>query len=483
MPDLSRRTVVKALGVIGVSSGIAYNIIRTNSSSTEDTEETNETQTTTTAATRETPRTKPQTATPEPTTWQLESLGHSLLSSVVGGFAEGSVRVDGHYAAVGTRFASTGSYLVDLRDLQSLETIHHLPADDGATCLDVKFGPRKGLYCRTNRPADATGVEIVDYGFATGTPRSPAVIGALDTGPTHNLCVNSTASLIYAVNYTKDPNSGGFDVWDVSNPRSPRKVDEAGPSGLVHDVVYDSVRELLHCAYMGDMVNGYVIFDASDPAHPVEIGRFEYSKHNSYEESEVGEEAFGNCHYALPDPRRDLAIVGDERSYGVPGGKHVFDIGWKDGSPENPIPVGFTVSPDARLMNSDGETNSGGKLDETERFDWTGHQFDIVPVENSTLLTSGDWHEGTVLYDITDPRNPHPIDSHKTNKTSVEHPSEQLRAFGGPPMAYSSVYNAKRGFALTSDLFTGVYTYRINGVTETETATGATTATMTRRTR
>ncbi len=475
MPGISRRAVLKALGVAGLGSGAAYGALTMGSSSERDVEEANATQTETvseiTTMRTETQRptaTATETPTPEPSTWRLALLGHSLLSSSVGGFAEGSVRTDGRYAAVGTRFASTGSYLVDLRDLRALEAVHHLPADDGATCLDVKFGPREGLYCRTNRPAGATGIEIVDYGFEVGTPRSPTVIGVLDTGPTHNLFVQSEASLVYAVNYAIDPDSGGFDVWDVSNPRSPRKIGEAGPSGQLHDVVYDPERELLHCAYMGDAVNGYVILNASDPRKPTEIGRFSYGEHTSYGGSEVGEEAFGNCHYAIADPRRDLAIVGDETSYGVPGGKHVFDIGWRDGSPENPIPIGFTVSPNARLMNSDGETSSD-ELDETERFDWTGHNFDVVPFEDATLLTSGDWHEGTVLYDITDPTNPHPIDVHETDENPVPHPSEQLKAFGGAPMAYSSEYNEEREFALTSDLYTGIYTYDIEGVIGTTT--------------
>src|SRR5699024_4610059 len=128
-------------------------------------------------------------------------------------------------------------------------------------------------------------------------------------------------------------------------PRTPRQHGSAGPSGQVHDVVYDAKRELLHSTYMGDRIDGYLVFDASDPLNPTEIGRFDYGKHLAYEDADVGEEAFGNAHYALPETRRDLVIVGDERSYGTPGGKHVFDIGWRDGSPENPIPVGFTVSP------------------------------------------------------------------------------------------------------------------------------------------
>src|SRR5699024_521361 len=95
--------------------------------------------------------------TPTPSTWRLGAAGQSQLSSSVGGFAEGSIRPDGRYAAVGTRFSGTGSYLVDLTDPSAPELVHHFPADDGVRCLDVKFGPKKGLYCRSNHPAGDSG--------------------------------------------------------------------------------------------------------------------------------------------------------------------------------------------------------------------------------------------------------------------------------------------------------------------------------------
>jgi hypothetical protein len=465
MAGTTRRAVLKALGVIGVGSGVAYGALGMGSSPDGNASAAVDTRTNTATTDRTTP-----TATPTPSTWRLEMMGLSQLSSSVGGFAEGSIRTDGRYAAVGTRFSGTGSYLVDLKDPSAPEPVHHLSAGDGVTCLDVKFGPEKGLYCRSNHPAGDSGVQIVDYGFAEGTPESPQVIGELNASGTHNLFVRSDASVVYAVNYGDDPDTGGIDVWDVSDPRSPQQHGTVGPPGAAHDVVYDPKRELLHCAYMGDLTNGYVLLDASDPPNASEVGRFSYADQPSYADSEVGEAAFGNCHYALPDPRRDLVVVGDERSYGTPGGKHVFDIGWRDGSPENPIPVGFTVSPNAEMMNS----GDGDDTDQTERFDWTGHQFDIVPREDATLVVSGDWHEGTVLYDITDPTNPHPIDSHRTDAPAVTNPSDELQVFGDPPMAYSATYNRERGFALTSDLFTGIYTYRIDGVAGTETAASTT---------
>lgn len=467
MPGASRRTVLRAIGVAGLGSGVAYGLLSANLDPESDADGATAMRNDggTTNAKTEPMKTAAQTetaTTPEPASWRLESLGHSLLSSSMGGFAEGVVREDGRYAVVGTRFASSGSFLVDLSNPRSPRKIHHLPAGDAVYSVDMAFDPRDGLYYRTIQPAGASGVELVDYGFVNGTPRSPNVLAELDAGSTHNLCVHPEALLVYTVNYSDDPGTGGVDVFDVTDPHSPSKVGEAGPSGVVHDVVYDPGRKLLHCAYMGDPLDGYVILDASNPRRPTELGRFEYGKRKSYEEVELGEEAFGYCHYADFDPRRGLAVVGDERSYGAPGGKHVFDIGWREGSPKNPIPVGFTLSPNAQPMSSD--ANDDGEGDQLERFDWTGHNFDIVPREEATLLASGDWGEGTVLYDITDPTNPRPLDVRTTDKRQVENPGQHLEEFGSAPMTWSAVYNEKRGFVLSSDLFSGIHTFRIKPV-------------------
>lgn len=185
MTGKSRRAVLVALGAAGLGAGVVYSALNMDSSSEGEKASAMRTETTTPTRT-ETP-TATATTTPKPSTWRLNLLGHSLLSSSVGGFAEGSIRADGRYAAVGTRFSGTGSYLVDLRDLRAPEAVHHLPADGGAgICMGVKVGPQKGLYCRTTHPAGENGIEIVDYGFAEGTPHSPVIIGVLDTGPTHH---------------------------------------------------------------------------------------------------------------------------------------------------------------------------------------------------------------------------------------------------------------------------------------------------------
>ncbi|WP_458190617.1 LVIVD repeat-containing protein [Haladaptatus sp. NG-WS-4] len=246
----------------------------------------------------------------------------------------------------------------------------------------------------------------------------------------------------------------GFDVYDVADPSSPQKLGEYGPQGAAHDINVDPEREVLCCAYQSGEFIGLVLYDVSAPRNPNEIGRFDYRKRKSYGQAKVGEEAFGSAHHGHFDPRRDLLVIGDERGSGVPGGKHVFDVGWKNGSLVDPIPVGFTVSPNARRM-----------ADEfAERFDWTGHHFNIVPWGNATFVVAADWHDGVVAYDITDPTNPHPVDQYPTDdKTKVNAPNDKVSLLGEPPMAWQAAYDnsRERKLIIGSDTFTGLYTFEL----------------------
>ena len=136
--------------------------------------------------------------------------------------------------------------------------------------------------------------------------------------------------------------------------------------------------------------------------------------------------------------------------------KHVFDIGWSDGSPKDPIPVGFTVSPNASVMQTDS----------TRRWDWTGHDFDIVSSGGTTLLVSGDWHEGAVVYDMTDPTSPRSLDRYRTDDGAGSiTPNDVLERFGDAPWAWNASYNPERGFVAVSDRFTGLYTFELSKTT------------------
>lgn len=385
------------------------------------------------------------------TDYGLEKVGHSLLSNPPGAFAEGDIREDGQYGLAGSYFKG-GSFLVDLSDPSQPTEVHRVPSSDDTRNADVKFDPRDGLYYRSQEPTADTGengIEVIDYEFSAGTPENPEIIADVDNGSTHNVFPHPEVPILYATNEESEP--GGIDVLDVSDPTNPTLLRKAGPKADLHDLVVDPEHELIHAAFIGGGLDGYVILDVSTPTKPTEIGRFDYAGRPDY--VAVGTEGFENCHYADYDPRRGLAIIGDEVGTDVPGGKHIFDIGYGEGALENPIPIGFTHSPNAQLQERPDEL-----------FDWTTHNHDVVPRGRETLLASGDYHEGTVLYDITEPTNPTAVDRYATDDDlATANYATGTPAFpiGTPPMAWGADYNKKRDLVFTSDMGTGVYTFQV----------------------
>jgi hypothetical protein len=328
--------------------------------------------------------------------------------------------------------------------------------------MDVKVHYRDGIYFRTiERDDDPGSFEIVDYGYRVGTPEKPQVVASVEGPDTHNVEPHPTAPVLYAVNYyDNEAGTDGFEVHDVSDPSRPRKVGAHGPAGYCHDITVDPTRELLHCAYQGGGYTGYLFYDVSEPRNPVEVGRFDYGEWPDYPDVEIGQPGYDSAHHSDYDPRRELLYLGDERAYGPPGGKHVLDVGWREGSIDDPIPVGYTLSPNAQYMESDPDED--GEEEFTERLDWTGHHFDVVPHGERTLLVGADWHDGFGLYDVTDPTDPHSIDRYATTDgASTLEPTEDVADYGEAPMVWSAAYNPTRGIIAVSDAFTGLYTFEV----------------------
>lgn len=391
----------------------------------------------------------------------LELLGHAFLENPPGAYTHGAVRDDGRYGLLGSYYGEGGSFLVDLEDLENPTQAHRLPSAMTNRQNDVKFDSRDGLYYRTQEPNvddGEQGFEIIDYGFEEGTVEDPEIISRLETPRTgvHNLQIHPDESILYVVD--DDEEAPGILVTDVSDPADPTIEEEVGPNGYCHDVEVDPDRDHLHAAYIGGDFVGYVIYDLSDPLSPEELGRVDYAERPDYEE--IGTPGFESCHQASFDPERDLAIIGDEVGSGIPGGKHIFDIGWDEGSPENPIHIGFTHSPNADEQGED------------EPFFWTTHFHDVVPESatdgGATLLVDGGYHEGTWVCDITNPRNPVPSQQFQTREN--EQRAEELGSGPvidfldplHPPFVWSAEYNAERDFVFASDSLTGAYVFEVS---------------------
>ncbi|WP_396612142.1 LVIVD repeat-containing protein [Haloferax sp. S1W] len=384
---------------------------------------------------------------------RLKKLGHSLLSDPPGGYAEGAIRADGLYGVLGSFLGEGGSFLVDLRTPTDPTEVHRLPSSANTRNADVHFDHRNGLYYRTQEPNNERGeegIEVIDYGWGDGTPTDPEVISHLDADPTHNVFAHPEEPVLYATN--EEDADGGLEVWDLNDPVEPRLVGSFGPKADLHDVVVDPEREYAHCAFIGGdrdsgaFLDGYVLMDVSDPLAPEEVGRFDYEDRPDYEA--VGTAGFENCHYANFDPRRELVVVGDEIGTGVPGGKHVLDIGWGDGSPADPQHVGFTHSPNAEVMD-----------EPIEFLDWTTHNHDIVPKGETTILVDGGYREGVWTADITDPTDPVPTDRYAT-LDGVDEANGMLIP-ENPPVAWGADYNRRRDLTLVADQVTGVFTFKV----------------------
>lgn len=378
-------------------------------------------------------------------------------------YTQGSIRDDGQLGVLGGYFGTIGTSLFDLSDPTNPEFIHRLPSSAEHRQNGVKFlESTAGIYIRTMEPnVDepeelAQGIQVVDYGWGSATAQNPEVIGELEVpGGVHKLDTHREEPVAYLSNTQGD--TPGTWVVDLSDPANPEKLAELSPPGYDHAPWVDMGRDYLYSAHIAGEFEGIVIRDISDPYDPELVTQVNYDLRPDYEE--IGEPGFESCHFVAHDPERDILIVGDEVGGGIPGGKHIWDIGWDSGSPEEPEHIGFTHSPSAELQG------------EEEPFFWTTHMHDVIPQSHTatgrTLLVDGGYHEGTWVCDITDPTDPQPAQQHihkeGADVRSIENVDPAV-GFLDPlhvPFTWSAEYNRERGFVFASDCLGGAYTFEV----------------------
>ncbi|WP_394740045.1 LVIVD repeat-containing protein [Natronococcus roseus] len=388
---------------------------------------------------------------------RTDLLGHTLPEGEKPRYTFGTTSPDGMWGGVSS-FPSSNSgsdsnvvaTLYDLSDLEHPTVAHELewPVESYRSNHMRFDGTRDGLYYVTHERDDdelePLGMSVVDFGWGEGTPEEPEVLATLETPNTgsHTNAEHPEETVVYMID--KADSEPGVIPVDVDDPREPERREAVGPDGYCHALEVDPIRDVLHCAYIGGDFVGYVILDISeDPLHPEEIGRFDYDDHPDY--TEVGEPGFEDCHQAHFDPDRDIAIVGDELFGELPGGKHVFDIGWGEGSLEDPRPISHFYSPDAR------EQDVGV---------WTTHFHDILRDGDETLLVDGGYSQGFWVANITDPCNPVATERFATD-CELER-ADTRHSPGTAPYNWSAVWNDEREFAFSSDTLTGAYTFSVD---------------------
>ncbi|TYL36760.1 regulatory P domain-containing protein [Natronococcus pandeyae] len=367
----------------------------------------------------------------------------------------GHVSEDGQWGAASSFPGASPvlSSLYDLSDLENPELVHELEAPNEETrSNDVKFDPlREGIYIRSLEaddegsffdpepdPDGLEGIEVVDFDWEEGTPAEPKVLAYLETPNmgVHKFTEHPEEPVLYLIDKVTD--EPGLIAVDFSDPHNPDIEKMFGPPGYCHDCEVEVGREALHAAYIIGETVGYVTFDISDPLDPEQLGFFDYEEQPDY--TEIGEPGFELAHQIHPEPERELSIMGDEKFGGIPGGKHVFDTGWDEGSLEDPIPIGFTHSPDAR----DQDEEPGA---------WTTHFHDVVYDRGEVLLVDGGYTQGAWVANITDPTDPTPTERYATDDGIDD----------VAPFAWGAHYNEARDFAFATDANTGVYTFEVSG--------------------
>jgi LVIVD repeat len=142
--------------------------------------------------------------------------------------------------------------------------------------------------------------------------------------------------------------------------------------------------------------SGLRIVDVTDPAHPVEVGSFDYPG------------LPGNCcaHYAAPTPSGNWVYQEDEIGTGGSGGVHVLNTHACDGTSYcYPVQVGFwhiNGHPvQAAAVNSQGSGAINGVFQ--RYFTWDAHNLDVKGED--TLLVAN-YTMGIRLVDTSDKASP-----------------------------------------------------------------------------
>jgi len=148
--------------------------------------------------------------------------------------------------------------------------------------------------------------------------------------------------------------------------------------------------------YVSYWDSGLRIVDVTDPAHPVEVGSYDYPG------------APGNCcaHYAAATPSGNWVYQEDEIGVGGTGGVHILDTHGCDGTQYcHPVQVGFwhiNGHPvQAAAVNGQGSGSYRGVIQRF--FSWDAHNLDV---KGENTLLAANYTMGIRLIDTTDKTNP-----------------------------------------------------------------------------
>lgn len=242
-----------------------------------------------------------------------------------------------------------------------------------------------------------------------------------------------------------------FQIWDVSDPRNPKKVGQWGAwenlgvppvfvdangvtrRNFTHSVI-GAVVGRQHRAYLSYWDLGTVILDVTDPARPAFLGRTEFAPHEE-----------GNAHSAWLARGGNVLIQTDEDFNPNPtavieqawGYGRIFDIS----DPADPVQLSTVEMPTTRQRSPD------------RPGDFSVHD---PKVRGGRAYFS--WYaEGVVVFDISDPSRP------AMEAQFLPPPAED--PFGLFVPAQVNVWGVfvHRDYVLASDMSSGLWVFKLDG--------------------
>src|SRR5437899_235985 len=289
--------------------------------------------------------------------------------------------------------------------------------DSAITSNDTRIGLHAGLENAGEAARNLVLIGHVDRPQNFGNPQNPADFGFLN------------ADLAFMGNYVYQGGFNGFQIWDVSNPNSPKlRTSMVCPGGqgdlsVYKNLMFMSVEETrgrLDCGAQGvsdtvsaERFRGIRIFDMTDIDHPKQVADVQTCRGS-------------HTHTLVTDPRdpanpkRIAAVIDPNFAYwhsatfNNEGTKVLFTDEWGGGmAPRCRATDKMTWGADAIFYRAGNNLNLAGyyklPVAQTEQENCVAHNGSLIPIPGRDIMAQA-WYQGGVsVFDFTDPSHPKEI--------------------------------------------------------------------------
>jgi hypothetical protein len=308
----------------------------------------------------------------------------------------------------------------------------------------VNVGGFKGDLAVTSIQACSSGFG----GFAlydVTRPAHPKRLSIVRTDPrgSHEIWLGAARGHVWvytalaAAEFEATPDSFGFHIYDVTNPRRPQEVGgwsackelklctpmsgNTGTRALVHSVITNAAQTRAYLSYWDD---GTVILDISDPSHPRYLGRTPRGQ--------------GRTHSAWLTHGGKILVETHETAHGRP---YVYDIS----NPAHPVRLAIVRLPSS--LHSAGTFSGGLPLDDSVH----------DPKIAGNLVYFSWYAQGVPVFDLTNPSKPRYLTRFRPPPVRDGH---GLLCPGHSCAAVWGVFPTPK-YVLASDLSSGLWVLRL----------------------